>query len=436
MFKRTTPVIRDALARLERVLILAVALVLIPGAGFLIGGTATAAQMTSRSVLISTGIAGATSNFTFTFTPNQTTKLQSLRFQACTTPLGTCTAPSGINLGAGTVGQSGFQGAATFTKDTSSAGCTASSVLCVTRNDVGNTSQTITSHAISDTGGTNQDNTACSGAANCTFFIRMFSYSDQAWATLVDNGVVASSTTQLFTVNATIQEALSFCIGSTTINDATTAPPACASVSGTSLNLGTLQPNRVSVSPVVVGNNGDANNAIAELSTNASNGTAVTYDSFQQSGTNHKGTLRVAGSSCQAGTVNTDQCIDAIGTTQATLTAGVEHFGMTIAAVNCAATTAYTCTFAGHTYNLIRNANYDGTGATGPDTYPTDTDLVSGTTNAGYAWDDTGTTQTIASSTTVVDSEALILKFAATPNIVTPTGSYTALADFVATPTY
>lgn len=408
-------------------------LVLSFGPIFLISGTVTAQQMTNRSVLISTAIAGATTDFTFTFTPNQTTQIQSLKFQACTTALGTCTAPSGISLAAGTVGDSGFQGSTPFIKDTSTAGCTTANILCVKRNAADTTAQTLTAHQITDTGGTNQDNTNCSGAANCTFFVRMFSYSDIAFTTVVDNGVVASSTTQLFTVNATIQEALSFCIGATTINDATTAPPACASVSGTSLNLGTLIPNRVSVSPVVVGNNGDANNAIAQLSTNASNGTTVAYHAFQQSGTNHKGTLRVAGSTCQAGTVNTDQCINAIGTTQSTIASGVENFGMTIAAVNCAATTAYTCSFTGNTYNLIRNTNYDGTGSS---TYPTDSDLVTGTTQAGYAWDEGGTAATIAASTTVVDSEALIIKFAATPNIVTPTGSYTALADFVATPVY
>jgi hypothetical protein len=188
-----------------------------------------------------------------------------------------------------------------------------------------------------------------------------------------------------------------------------------------------------SVTPVTAGNGGDGNNGIAELSTNASLGATVGYDSIQQAGTNHKGTLRVVSATCNAGNVNTDQCIDAQGTTQGTFTAGTEKFGMTIAAVNCKATTAYACSFTGGTYNLIRDTQYDGTGA---NTYPTDTNLVSGTTNAGYAWDETGTDDTIASSTTVVDKEAMILKFAATPNVVTPTGSYTAKADFVATPTF
>jgi hypothetical protein len=263
--------------------------------------------------------------------------------------------------------------------------------------------------------------------------LRATTYTDTAYLTASDTGTVASSTTQLFTVNASIQEQLTFCIGATAINDGTTPPPACSSISGTSLNLGTLDATHSNVSPVGAGFNGDSNNGIGELSTNATNGTTVTYDAIQQSGTLHLGTLRVAGATCLAGTPVTDQCINAIGTTQATLTAGTEDYGMTIAAVNCASTTAYACTFAGGTYKLTRNANYDGTGL---NTYPTDSGQVAGTTNAGYAWDETGTTTTIASSSTVVDKEALILKFAATPNIVTPSGSYTALADFVATPTF
>jgi hypothetical protein len=263
--------------------------------------------------------------------------------------------------------------------------------------------------------------------------VRVFSYSDIAYTTAVDSGTVAGSTTQLFTVNAAIQEQLTFCIGATTIDDATTGPPVCSSISGTSLNLGTLDSAHINISPVLAGNGGDANNGIAELSTNATNGATVTYDSIQQSGTLHLGTLRVAGATCLAGAVTNDQCINS-STTQATFTAGTEAYGMTIAGVNCASTTAYACTFTGATYHLIRNAAYDGNGG---NTYPlTDVNQITGTSAAGYAWDETGATTNIATATTVVDKEALILKFAATPNIVTPSGSYTAKADFVATPTF
>ncbi|HSW85434.1 MAG TPA: hypothetical protein VLF79_02360 [Candidatus Saccharimonadales bacterium] len=429
----------DLLAQFKRMMFVALAALIVVVPILIISQTVTAAQITNRSVLISTAQAGATANFTFTFTPGSTTQIQSIKFQACTTALGTCTpggsgTPTGINLSGGTISKGGTWGGATnFSKDTSTTGCTTVDTLCVTRSDT--TSQALVAHSIIDTGAINQDATNCSAAPNCTFFIRMTTFSDGGYTTTVDAGTMASSTTQLFTVNAAIQEVLTFCIGATSVDDSnTTTPPLCALVSGTSLNLGTLNSSNISVSPVSFAlAAGDGNNGIAELSTNATNGSTVSYDAIQQSGTNHAGTLRVAGASCNAGNINTDQCINAIGTSQSTVTAGTEAFGMTIAAINCKATTAYSCSFTGGTYKLSRDAAYDGTGA---NTYPTDTGLVGGTTNAGYAWDETGTTTTIATSPSVVDKEAMILKFAATPNIITPTGSYTSKADFVATPTY
>ena len=441
MIDRLSPSVREGLVRMKRVTLLTVAVIIAAVPVMLLNQTASAIQVTSRSVLISSAQASATATYTFTFTPGSTTQVQSMIFQACTSALGACTAPTGINLSGGAITKGGTWGGATnFTKDTTTnptvgtpaVNCTSVSILCLTRTDT--TVQTLVAHSIIDTGAVNQNSSNCGSAANCTFFVRVFSYSDTAYTTAVDSGTVAGSTTQLFTVNAAIQEQLTFCIGATTIDIATSAPPACASISGTSLNLGNLDGTHTNVSPVGAGPGGDSNNGIGELSTNATNGTTVTYDSIQQSGTLHLGTLRVAGATCLAGTPVTDQCINAIGTTQATVTAGTEAYGMTIAAINCAATTAYSCTFAGGTYNLIRNANYDGTGA---NTYPTaDAGQITGTSAAGYAWDETGATTTIASSTTVVDKEAMILKFAATPNIVTPSGSYTAKADFVATPTF
>lgn len=407
--------------------------------------TVTAMQMTERSVAISTAIAGATANYTFTFTPPSTTRIQSMEFQACTTPLGTCTAPSGINLGGGTVGvgSGSFQGSTAFTKDTSTTtpvDCTQNSILCITRSDT--TSQTTTPHVVTLTGAVNQNSSACGGAANCTFFIRMYSFSGTAYTSPVDNGVVANSTTQLFTVNAAIQEALSFCIGATAIDDdgvngLASTPPTCDAVSGTAVNLGILNSPNINVTPVDTNNGGDGNNGLAAISTNAFNGTSVAYQAIQQSGTQHAGTLRVVGSTCNSGTVNTDQCINAAGTTQTTLTGGTERFGMTIAAINCKGSTGYVCSFPAGTYNLVRDADYDGTGS---NTYPTDVNVITGTSNAGYAWDESGTADTIASSGSsaikVLDREVMILKFAATPNVITPTGAYTAQAEFIALPVF
>src|SRR5437868_14673567 len=101
---------------------------------------------------------------------------------------------------------------------------------------------------------------------------------------------------------------------------------------------------------------------------NAINGTVVYYDAINQSGTNHLGTLRIAGQTCDSVGANnlssdsTDQCFNE-RTAQATFTSGTERYGMTVAGVNCGSTTSYTCTFATGAYNLTRDAAYDGTGA-------------------------------------------------------------------------
>jgi len=438
MIKKIQTISHQALNRMSRVFLLSLAIVLTAGPVMLITQTATAAQITSRSVLISSAQPSAVSTYTFGLVPGTTAAIQGLKFQACTTALGACTAPTGFTFtGVGATGTAaGWTTNTNFATGAGANDCiTSASVLCANRTQA--TAETGAGvRTVAFTTITNPSGASCA-TVNCTFFIHMTTYSVSTYlvGNIVDTGTVASSTTQLFTVNAAIQEQLTFCVGATAIDDSnTTTPPICSSISGTSLNLGTLNSADVSVSPVSVPNGGDANNGIAELSTNATNGTTVAYDAIQQPGTNHKGTLRVSGATCNASAgITNDQCINAIGTTKSTLAPGTEAYGMTIAAVNCKATTAYACSFTGGTYNLTRNAQYNGTGS---NTYPTDVNLVGTTTNASYAWDETGTSETIASSATIVDKEALILKFATTPNIVTPAGTYTAQADFVATPTF
>jgi hypothetical protein len=264
---------------------------------------------------------------------------------------------------------------------------------------------------------------------NSTFFVRITTYSsnDYLAANALDAGTVASAVTQTLTISARIQEILNFCVGNTSVNDATTSPGSdCSAIGGTTVDLGTLDASAVNTSPVVAGSDGNNKNGIAMLRTNASSGATVSYKSIQGSGTNHLGALRVSGASCNSGAINTDQCITSAGTTQGAFVAGTEDFGMSVAGVNCGSTLAYTCTFSSGTYNLQRDSQYDGLGS---NTY--------GTSNAqGYAWDETGTLDQVASSSGAVDDESLILVFAATPNAVTPTGSYSTQADFIVVATY
>jgi hypothetical protein len=442
MGKEYSAGIHGGLQRISRLLAVILLLVSFTVPDLIINETASAAQITNRSLTITSAQASASSNYTFSFIPATTTAIVSVKVLSCTTPLGSCTTPNGISVGTGTLsGVTNFGGAGSFSRDTTTSGCTSVTIWCMKR--TGASTESLTAHSFVLNSVTNQDSTNCSSAANCSFFERITTYSDN-YVTSIDSGTTASSTTQLFTVNAAIQEQLSFCVGATTVDDATTATPGCGA-SGSSINLGVLSSTNINVSPVPSGSpGGDGNNGFALLNTNASNGTTVTYTAVQQSGTNHAGTLRVAGATCNSGASNTDQCIDALGGTKATLAAGTEHFGMTVAGVNCALVTAYTCVFGGAstTYNLTRTTNYNCNGLTGTSTaYPSsENGVIAGPTGSGtgcsYAWDESGSPVTLASSTTPVGNEVLIFKFATTPNLVTPTGSYTAVVDYIATPVY
>jgi len=389
----------------------------------LVTGNAGAAQITTRSLTISSGVPSASSQtYTYGFTTATTAAIQSIEFEACTTAIGTCTGPTGQTINAGTeASRSGWTNATTFVRNATGAnGCTpAANVLCLDRTQVAG--ETAGARTL---GWNTQTNPS---TANVAFFIRITTYSDAAWLTSVDTGTVASAVVQTLTINAAVAEILNFCVGSSIVNDATTSIATdCTGVSGTSVNIGTLDPVSVNVSPINT-NGGDNKNGVAMVRTNASNGTVIYYDAIQQSGTNHLGTLRISGASCNAGSVSTDQCIDAQGATQAAFTPPTEKFGMTIGGTNCGSTTSYSCVYASGTNNLEPSTNYVGAAAN-----------AYGTSN-GFAWVESGTATQIADTpgaTKVIDDEALVLRFASISAITTPFGSYTAQADFIAVPTY
>ncbi len=413
----------------SRLLIAVLLLGLISGAlSSIFASRASAAQLTSRSLTLSTAVISQTGvNYAFAFTLGTTSTVQGLKFEACTAALSTCTAPTGLSFSSATFGsQASWTNATNFAVDNTGANdCTpAANVLCANRTQAG--SETAGARSINFGTITNPSGASCSSNPNCTFFIHITTYTTNNYTggSITDTGTVASSTTQTLTIAARIQEVLNFCIGSTTVNDATTSPGTdCSAISGTTVDLGVLDSSQITVSPVSSSTSGNSTNGVAMLKTNASNGSSVTYRAIQQSGTNHQGALRVVGASCNSGTVSTDQCITS-SSSQITFTAGTEDFGMTVGGTNCGSTTSYSCALTSGTNNLKAVSGYIGASAT---SY--------GTSN-GFKWREDGNTDQIASATTAVDDEALILRFAATPNIVTPTGSYQAQGDFIAIATY
>ena len=462
-------------------LYLLIAALFIAGLGimpFMMTGQAAAyGQIATRSLTLSSGVPGKTSvKFTFTFTLASTSDVQSLKFIACNAPAvytypgstGSCVAPTGLDFSSAAFDApsfSGWQGATNFVAGAGSVGSdcvAAANIICANRTDV--TAQTATARTIAFTGITNPS------TANTAFYVGIYTYSDTAYTAgnLVDFGATASAVTQTLTTNAAVAEVLQFCIGATTVDDVDNTVPGnliandCSGVSGTTVDIGTLDTSTVNVSPIAT-DGGNGNNGVAMVRSNAGNGVGIYYDAIQAStGTNHLGALRISGQTCNTigdpgadsnGNTFTDPCINSNGwnagtgnATQGLITAGTEDFGMTIAGVNSKGTSSYTCQYGdsaqsiavGNNCHLEPQTNYLGSGGVGTEDYcATNT---CNTTGNGFAWDEDGSSTIIASSAgssvKQVDDEALIVKFAATPEITTPFGRYGVQTDFTAVPTY
>ncbi len=407
---------------------------------------AAAPALTERELQSSSAIVAQATTLTWVFdTTADAGNVDHIEIEFCDSPLGACTTPNGTAYNSAADNIPGLPGSPTATlagpggwaapansatRVAGDAGGTANQILIDVTTPFSGASANEASIQIA--GFTNDD------TANKTFYTRMRVYSDTG-STLEWEGVFAQSTSQTLTVNARVQERLDFCVGATAVDDATTSVgAACSNISGTSVDIGNIESGFTNVSPVTATNGGSNTNGVAMVRTNAVNGVVVDYKALQETSS---GKLKVASATCSGVSV-TDQCFNSTGTTQVAIASGTENFGMTVAGVNCgSASGAYTCDFSTGTYNLLRDNNYDGDVAgQNNNTYVSDGDQESGTTTFEYAWDDSGTADRIASSAAssvkVVDDEALILKFAATAGITTPTGAYSVQADFIATATF
>jgi hypothetical protein len=420
----------------------------------------SAATLESRSLTISSGQSADTGvTYTYGFTTKSAYAIQSIKFVACDTAVdtyglgggsgtGTCTGPNLMNINQGTQASASFAQSGAWSRTTSNTGncAPANNVLCVTR-----TQGTNESAGAKSIGWNTQTNPTIPSGNGYSFYVGIYIYTDTGYSTQApDSGTVASAVVQSLQVNAAVAEILNFCVGSTSVDDVDTTSPGadCSAISGTAVNLGTLDSGKVSVTPETTNCSASdcGKNGITMLRTNASGGATISYDSIQQSllSTNHRGSLLKSGGTCNdtfANDLNVDNTDDCFNTrsTPAQFDTTNERFGMTVAGVNCESTDSYTCAGTGtSSANLTRDTDYDCDGSA---TYPTgDVDQINGPTDCDYAWDESGTITQIASSTgsTIkqVDDEALLLKFAAHPMLTTPFGAYTAQADFISVATY
>lgn len=243
-----------------------------------------AAQITGRKVTLGSSAASESTTYTaVTGALPSATVLQSVDFVACTTASGSCTTPTGFTSGSSTLSSQpvGYGDAAGWTVDTSNTGKLRFKKTGNVAAPSGATSAVFGSV-------TNPSTT------NTTFFLRMTTYSDDAWTTSVDSGVIAVSTSTTITVSGSVDEALTFCTGTSGITSSS-----CAGATGSSVSLGSLTTTSTGSGTSLFG-----------ITTNAGSGYVVTYNGA---------TLTSGGNT-----------ISAIGGTSATSSQGTEQFGVNL----------------------------------------------------------------------------------------------------------
>lgn len=210
----------------------------------------SAAQITGRKVTLS-NTNGAASGVAYTFNSDALpsgTAVRSVKAEACTTASGACSTPSGFTAASADIaGQPTGLGAAASWSDDSNAG----NLRITHASNVTAPSGTV---SIAWTTVTNPT------ADNTTFYLRVTTYSDSAYSSAIDSGTIAVSTAEQITVNATVDETLTFCTGTSGITNSS-----CASATGSTVSLGTITPSTTGASTSQIG-----------VSTNAASGYAIT----------------------------------------------------------------------------------------------------------------------------------------------------------------
>lgn len=389
---------------------------------------AYAADLQDRKATISTSAPSQTDvEFIFSYNiPNTAAAKQGIIYQFCTTPLGTCTASGWTLTGFTHDSQSGWPTNATaFTAHAASDenDCTqstnATTMICFERTDATTGGGAVT-HTIS---GIN------TSATIQTIYIRISIYSDNDFqsADFLDSGTVAVAIVRQLTVSGRVQERLQFCVFA--IDDAAALPTNCAAApTTTTVDLGVIDNAGVYVSPI--DNNpptsqGNDFYGALQLNTNGQDGTTITFFAEPDStGTNELRSFRVTGGTC-AGTQPDvqDPCFVSAASTGETFVTGTEKFGMYIP---CIDTTQGSTTNLGSVPGAYNGSDNDtSSGADCENEAATD-----------FAWNDTSTAATIVSSTAVVDDEIVKLRFAATAGATTPTGQYSVITTYIATPQF
>lgn len=197
---------------------------------------ASALPITAKSVVLGSSLASASTTYDFTFTANQATTIKSVSFAACTTASDACTPAPGFSASSSTLASSSNLGSGgSWAVSTGTAG----ELRMLNAGNTGAPTAGITANFASVTN---------PSAANSTFYMRIATFSGSDWTGAIDTGVVATSTAGQITVNASVDETLTF------------------TLAGASVELGTLTASSTG-----------AGVSTMTLATNAATGYSVSY---------------------------------------------------------------------------------------------------------------------------------------------------------------
>jgi len=167
--------------------------------------------ITPRKVTIGSSLASASTTYSFVFTVPSATVIKSASFSACTTASGACTPSTGFsnpNTSTLTAQPTNLGDATGWTVDTTSVG-----VLKLKK--TGNVAAPTGAQTVGFSSVTNPS------ATNSTFFMRIATFSDDAYTTGIDAGTIATSTAGQITVTAAVDETLTFTLATATVALAT-----------------------------------------------------------------------------------------------------------------------------------------------------------------------------------------------------------------------
>lgn len=282
------------LNRIKRLSYLAGAFLIVSSvATFLMPTSASASEITSRSLTLQAGASaggsdpGGIVNHLFSFTVPTSAAIQSIDFEYCTTADGTCTVPTGLVTTSATVGAATSSALSGFTiTNTTNGNPYISSATAYT--PAANTALVVQFDTVTNP-----------TATNTTFYVRIATYSGAALAgSIVDSGNVAASTATPIQLSGIMPESLVFCTGGT-VGETSGVPNCSTATAGTVSFTSLFSPTYTST----------ATSQMA-ASTNAGSGYAITVNG--------------------ATLTNGSYTITGIGATAASPVIGTSQFGMNL----------------------------------------------------------------------------------------------------------